>query len=320
VLGPPLGGFITTVFDWRWIFWINIPIAVLGSVLVALYIPDVRIEGVPRFDTLGFVLLGPGLAASLTGLTLAGIGLAPVWLVAALTLAGVLLLIGYVQHAFGRADPLIDLRLLRLTTFRVSVTAGFVFRTGSGALPFLLPLMLQLGFGLTALQSGLLTFASGAGALGMKFVAQPILRRYGFRRVMSLNALIAAGFVLAPAFFTPATPWLVMILVLFVGWLSRSMQFTAIHAVAYADVPAPQLSSATSFQSVAQQLAGSLGITLAAFGLEAMQAITGGGALQIGHFPWVFALVAALPFLTAWPFSRLPESTGAEMLARPERA
>ncbi len=316
VVGPPLGGFITTFFDWRWIFWINVPVAVLGLVLVTLYIPDVRIDSVAGFDMRGFLLLGPGLAAFLTGVTLAGLTLVPVPGVVALVAGGLALLAGYVRHAGQSVDPIVDLRLLRLPTFRASATGGTLFRVGVGALPFLLPLMLQFGFGLSAFQSGMLTFAAGAGAMGMKFMAPPILRRWGFRRVLLGNAVLSAVFILAPAAFTLATPWAWMVVVLFVGGLSRSLQFTALNAVAYADVPSDRLSSATSFASVLQQLSGSIGITVAAFGLEAAQVLIGGPALSLAHFPAVFALIAGVSFLSVIPFLRLSRQAGSSLLPR----
>ncbi|MHA3915970.1 MFS transporter [Halovulum sp. GXIMD14793] len=314
VLGPPLGGFITTFFDWRWIFWINIPIAALGLVLVTLHIPDIRVDGVGRFDLGGFLLLGPGLAAALTGVTLLSVDIAPLSLSWALTLGGLILLAFYVRHALRHAAPIIDLRLMRLPTFRASVTGGTMFRVGSGALPFLLPLLLQLGFGLSAFQSGMMTFAAGAGAMMMKFFAPPLLRRFGFRKVLLVNAVLSAASLATPAAFTPQTPWLVMLLVLFIGGLCRSLQFTALHAVAYAEVSSDSLSSATSFSSVLQQLSWSLGITLAAFGLEAMQALTGADTILQGHFPAVFLLMAALPLISVIFFARLSRSAGAEML------
>jgi EmrB/QacA subfamily drug resistance transporter len=316
VLGPPLGGFITTFFDWRWIFWINVPIAVLGLILVTLLIEDVRVEGVAAFDLSGFLLLGPGLALFLSGVTLSGLGLVPGWIVAAMVAGGLALLAGYVRHAARRPDPIVDLRLLRLPTFRINATSGTLFRIGTGALPFLLPLMLQLGFGLSAFQSGMLTLATGLGALGMKFMAQPLLRRFGFRTVLVVNTVLAAAFLVAPATFTPDTPWLWMVGVLFVGGLSRSLQFTSVNAVAYADVPSDRLSSATSFNSVLQQLSGSIGITLAAFGLEAMQAATGSETITRDMFAPVFLLVGAVSLLAVVGFLRLPKTAGAALLPK----
>jgi EmrB/QacA subfamily drug resistance transporter len=316
VLGPPVGGFITTYLQWRWIFWINIPIAVLGLILSTLYIPDIRADTARSFDARGFLLLGPGLVLSLTGATISGLGIAPGPVIWALTALGIALVVLYIRHARTAPDPLIDIRLVRLPTFRISVGGGTLFRIGSGSLPFLLPLMLQVGFGLTAFQSGLLTFASGAGALLMKFAAQPILRRFGFRATLVANGALAAAFVAAPAAFTDTTPWTVMSLVLLAGGFCRSLQFTALNALAYADVPQAKLSSATSFSSVVQQLSASFGITVAAFALEGMQALTGGPLLQTAHFPWVFAAMAAITLASVAAFRRIPSTAGTEILAR----
>lgn len=314
VLGPPLGGYITTYWDWRWIFWINIPIALLGVILAGRYIPNLR-EPEPRsFDGRGFLLLGPGLAGFLTGATLLGLNLASPWQVVALMLGGATLIALYTRHARRAANPLVDLRLLALPTFRISVTAGTLFRVGVGALPFLLPLMLQLGFGLTAFQSGLLTFSAGVGALLMKFAAEPLLRRFGFRRVLTANAVISALFILAPALFTPTTPWLLMAFVLFIGGLSRSLQFTAVNAIAYAEVPSERLSSATSFSAVLQQLSGSIGITLAAMTLEGSGWLRGTAATDLANFPVVFAVIAALSVASAFLFIRLPQQAGAALV------
>ena len=303
VMGPPLGGYITTYFHWRWIFWINIPLAVLGIVLVTLLIPNIRETATGRFDLKGFVLAGPGLAAFLTGLTLAGLNLAPLWGILALVLGGMALTFGFVRHALRVADPLVDLRLLMLPTFRIAVMAGSLFRMSVGALPFLLPLMFQLGFGMTAFDSGLLTFSSGMGAMAMKFAAQPLLRRFGFRGVLMGNAVISGVLILGPAF-----------AVLVAGGLSRSLQFTSINAIGYAEVPAERLSSATSFTAVLQQLSGSVGITLAARGLEICGALRGTSAPDLGNFPYVFALLAGLALSSAAIFARLHKDAGQSMV------
>ncbi len=314
VIGPLLGGFITTHFDWRWIFWINIPIAAVGLALASAFIPDLREENGRVFDARGFLLLGPGLAIALTGVTLAGTDLASPGMLAALLIAGPTLLAGYVQHALRSREPLVDLRLLSLPTFNGAIVGGTIFRAGSGALPFILPLMLQVGFGLTPLQSGMLTFASGLGAIAMKFLAQPILQRFGFRRALTVNALLAGGLLLLPAFFTAGTPWFVMTAALFLGGLSRSLQFTGINAIAYADVPTERLSSATSFSAVMQELSNSIGVTLAALALEAVQRLLGGDTLATAHFPWAFAMVALLTSGSALIFARLAPDAGAGLI------
>ncbi len=314
VLGPPLGGYITTYWHWRWIFWINIPLAVLGVLLATLMIPNIREEVVARFDAKGFLMVGPGLAAFLTGATLAGLNLAPLWLVALLIGGGAALTTAFIRHALRVAEPLVDLRLLTLPTFRISIIAGTFFRVGVGALPFLLPLMFQLGFGLTAFQSGSLTFVSGMGAMMMKFAAQPLLRRFGFRGVLVGNALLSSILLAGPALFTPTTPILIMLAVLLAGGLSRSLQFTAVNAIGYAEVTGDRLSSATTFTAVLQQLSGSIGITIAAMGLEATGALRGTSATDIGNFPYIFLLITVLSVASAVAFARLSASAGASLV------
>ncbi|MCA8867576.1 MAG: MFS transporter [Rhodobacteraceae bacterium] len=314
VLGPPLGGFITTYFDWRWIFWINVPVAALGLFLVTVFIPKVPPTPVARFDAAGFWLLGPGLALFLSGGTSAGLGLASPLLLAAITGLGAILTIAYIRHSLVITNPLVDLRLLRYPTFRISAIGGAFFRFGTGANPFILPLLFQIGFGLTAFQSGLLTLASGAGALAMKFIAAPLLQRFGFRRALIGNSVLSAAFLLAPAAFTVQTPYVVMVSVLFLGGVCRSLQFTALNSMSYSEIGVTEMSSATSFNSASRQLTASIAITIAAFGLEVMQALTGGQALSMSHFPAVFGLLAFLSLLSNVWFARLSLTAGNEVL------
>ena len=206
VLGPPLGGFITTFISWRWIFWINIPVGLLGVVLATRYIADIREEGLPPLDVKGFLLSGIGLSGLAFGFTTIGQGLLPPAVVLALLVAGAIGCWLYVRHARVVQAPLLDLNLLKVDTFFASVVGGFLFRIGVGATPFLLPLFLQLGFGMSPLQSGLLTFASAIGAIAMKTTAAPILRRFGFKRVLVTNAVVSGFFIAAIAMFTLGSP------------------------------------------------------------------------------------------------------------------
>ena len=320
VLGPPLGGFITTYFDWRWIFWINIPVAILGLGLATFYIPDVREPGTAKFDLLGFLLVGPGLAMFLTGATVAGLGIVGTPLIIALIVAGTLLLGFYIRHALTHELPLLDLKLLALPTFRATMTGGLLFRMGAGAIPFLLPLLFQEGFGLTPFQSGMMTLATGLGAMAMKTLAEALLGRFGFRHVLLVNAAISAVFVMVPAAFTPATPWFLIVFLLLLAGFSRSLQFTSLNVLAYADVPPEKLSRATSFAAAQQELAGSIGVSVAALGLEMMQRINGTTELERHLFPPVFIGVALISALSIWAFSRLPRGAGGSLIMRPPAA
>ena len=204
VLGPPLGGFITTYFHWRWIFWINVPIGLVGVLLSLKFIENVRELEVPRFDFRGFFLSGAGLLSLVFGLTVIGVPFVPRLVAGALVIGGLALLAAYVSHARREADAIIDLDLLKIRTFFAGVVGGFLFRIGIGAIPFLLPLLLQIGFGLTPFASGSLTFAAAAGALAMKFSAATIIRRFGFRRILVANCMISALFLAGCGLFTAA--------------------------------------------------------------------------------------------------------------------
>jgi EmrB/QacA subfamily drug resistance transporter len=321
VIGPPLGGFITTYYDWRWIFWLNVPIGLAGIVFATFIIPQVRADFVPPLDAVGFVLCGAGLSSLIFGLTLLGREVLPEWAAMSLVAGGGALVALYVLHARRTAHPIVDLSLLRIATFRASVAGGALFRIGIGAIPFLLPLMLQLAFGLSPFASGMLTFAAAAGALTMKFTAAPILRRLGFRRVLAANTLICAALLGAVALFTTQTPHLVIVAVLLAGGFFRSLQFTSLNALAYADVEPGRMSRATSFAAAAQQLALSIGVAFAALVLEASMALRGGSELATADFAAGFVAVALVTALPAAYFLRLAPDAGAEVSGhRHERA
>ena len=315
VIGPPVGGFITTYFDWPWIFWINIPVGLLGLALATLYIPEVRGEGRVAFDRLGFVLSGLGLAGFMTGSTTLGLGLLPLPVVLVALFGGGALLVAYVIHSRRTAEPIVDLTLLSIPTFRHSLSGALLFRIGMGATPFLLPLLLQIGFGMTPFQSGLITFSAAVGAIAMKFLAPPILRRYGFRNVLLWNTLIAAGFVALPAAFTPTTPVGLMTGLLLIGGFFRSLQFTSINALSYADIPPMRMSRATTLASVAQQLSLSVGISTGAVALEVTTRMSGGAITASAFWP-AFVIVGLITLLSLIPFRRLANDAGDEMSGR----
>jgi EmrB/QacA subfamily drug resistance transporter len=315
VIGPPVGGFITTYFSWPWIFWINIPVGILGFVLATLFIPDLREETRVDFDVLGFVLSAFGLAFFMTGSTSIGLDLLPLPLVLIFFLGGASLLVAYALHSRHVAHPIIDLSLFRIPTFATSVAGALLFRIGVGATPFLLPLLLQVGFGMTPFESGMITFAAAIGAIAMKFTAPPLLRRFGFRSVLIANAVIAGAFVALPAVFTPATPIAVMTGLLLIGGFFRSLQFTSVNALAFADVPPNRMSRATTLTSVAQQLSLSVGISIGAIILETTARISGGGLSADSFWP-AFTIVGILTALSVIPFALLARDAGDEMSGR----
>jgi MFS family permease len=316
VLGPPLGGFITTYAGWHWIFWINIPIAAAGIVLSIAYIPQIRETAASSFDWLGFALVGPGLAAVLGAVSLLGLDYGTGSAVYVLFVAGVLLLAAYVRHALTHENALIDLKLLRIPTFQKGISGGFLFRVGVGATPFLLPLLLQTALGMTAFQSGLTTFVTGAGALTMKLVAPRIITRFGFRQVLLKNAIFAAIFAGAPILFLMGVPIPIMMALLFIGGLSRSLEFTSVNAVVYADIAQEHLSRASTFSAVLQELSGSVGIAIAAITLQTSQVFLGGNELAPDHFVCAFALITLISLAAAIPFSKLPTDAGGSLTRR----
>ena len=316
VIGPPLGGFITTYLHWRWIFLINVPIGLAGMVLTSLYIENVRDPGRPPLDVEGFVLSGLGLALTLLGLSSFGRRLVETGTSLLAVALGLALVVLYAVRARHRPNPLIDLRLLELPTFRAGLLGGVLFRVGVGAIPFLLPLMLQLGFGLSALQSGLLTFASAAGAMFMKTLAARILRGFGFRSVLVWNALVASAFIAATGLFTPATPIAVILLTLLAGGCFRSLEFTSLNTIVYADVPTSKMSAATSLVSVTQQISISLGIVIGAAILEGVSALEGHRELVTADFLPAFATVALISAASAPIFARLQPTAGDEIAGR----
>jgi EmrB/QacA subfamily drug resistance transporter len=313
VVGPPLGGFITTYFSWHWIFLINIPIGLLGIFMAQRYIDPIKSENPERFDLYGLMLAGLAVAGLAFGLSVAGLNLLPWTIVIALICGGAIAMMFYLKHARHTASPVLDFTLLRYPTLRASVTGGFLFRMGVGAIPFLLPLLMQVGFGLSPFKSGLVTFASAVGAMGMKTLAARIIRTFGFRNVMVINALVSSVFLGACALFTPSTPLLLIMIILVVGGFFRSLQFTAINTIAYAEVEPAEMSRATTLVSVNQQLAISAGVAVGAFAVEAAMTLQGSAELSAADFWPGFAVVAIISALSAYAFWCLPDDAGHEV-------
>jgi EmrB/QacA subfamily drug resistance transporter len=316
VIGPPLGGFITTYFSWHWIFLINIPIGLLGIFMAQRFIDPIRSDNPERFDLYGMVLAGIGLAGIAFGLSVAGLNLLPWSVVAALVAIGAVSMTLYVIHSRRTASPVLDFGLLRLPTMRASILGGFLFRLGIGSMPFLLPLLMQIGFGLSPFSSGLVTFGTAAGAMGMKTLAARIIRTFGFRNLMTVNAVISSIFLGACALFTVTTPLLLIVIILVVGGFFRSLEFTAINTVAYAEIEPPQMSRATTLVSVNQQLAVSAGVAVGAFSVETTLWIRHMTELTADVFAPAFVVVSVISMVSAFFFWRMPDDAGHEISGR----
>ncbi|TDR42463.1 EmrB/QacA subfamily drug resistance transporter [Tahibacter aquaticus] len=312
MLGPPLGGFIVTWFDWRWIFLINLPMGALGIALALRYVPNLR-EPPGPLDGVGFALSGLGLALTLFGFSTIGRHLVPLWVALGCLGSGLVALLAYVVHAQRHPRPLLDLSLFRLPTFRAGVVGGSLFRIGVGATPFLLPLMLQLGFGLSPLQSGLITFVSAAGAMFMKTLAANILRRWGFRRVLVFNALIASVLLACYGLFRADTPHLFISAVLLIAGCFRSLQFTSLNAISYAEVDPVRMGQASSLAGMMQQLSLSVGVAIGGYALQLASVFSGQAETAAVNFSVAFAVVGFCSALSVWSMWRLPAEAGEEM-------
>jgi MFS family permease len=310
--GPPLAGFLVTYADWRWIFVINIPVAIIGIVLATLYFSNEREEPVP-LDVKGFLLSSIALPGIVLGAALAGRHLSSPWAAIIAFTIGIGASILYVRHARTVPRPLLDLRLFSYPTFDAGVVGGTLFRFGIGASAFLMPLMLQLGFGYDAMTSGLVTFAGALGALSMKSIAPFLLRRFGFRPILIWNGVLTVAMIVATSFFTPATPHLVMSTVLLAGGFVRALQFSSLNAIAYADIPPERSSAATSLASVAQQVSISLGVAIAAVALEISSAFAGRTTLAPQDFSFALLVVATLSALSIVRLMRLAPDAGSAL-------
>jgi EmrB/QacA subfamily drug resistance transporter len=307
-MGPLLGGLITTYASWRWLFYVNVPFGLVGMFLALRFIADGRAQEPPRFDLRGFLLCGAGLALLQFALENVGRPMLPPSGVAAMFVVGAICLGWFALHALRKTDPALDLRLFSIRTLRVSSLVGGLSRMGVNAVPFMLPLMLQLGFGLSPIQSGSLTFVTSIGTLAVRPISARLLRWLGFRNLLLGNAVLCSAVIAAFALTGPATPhWLIVVHVLFFG-VVRSTQFVTTNTLTYADTPSAKLSRSTSLGGVVQQLTISLGVAMAA----TILGVIAGPALapSVAQFHLAFVLVALVTLSSAPGFLLLARDDG----------
>jgi len=263
MLGPIAGGLIVSYFHWRMIFFVNIPIGLTGLYLVRKHLPDYRGDGVDPVDIVGLILFGAGI--SLLSYVLEVFGehtLGTIEIVGLLVLAFALLA-GYGLHASKIAYPLLHLKLFRIRTFRASVSGSFITRLGVGGIPFLFPLLYQVGLGFSPVQSGLLMMPQAIAAISLKMTMPKILARYGYRAVLVSNTIIIGLMILLFSTIGPATPvWLIVLMVFSYGFFT-SLQYTSMNTLVYADISDEEASSASSLASTMQQMSISFGVASA---------------------------------------------------------
>lgn len=268
IIGPPLGGFITRYASWHWIFFINVPLGLAAIILSLRIIPDIRETERRSFDLSGFITTSVAMVSLVTAMERLGDRQPQIWPTLALAALGFGCLLYSIRHFRRAAAPMVRLDALQVPTFRVTMYGGSLFRASISAVTFLLPLLFQVGFGMDPFHSGLLVLAVFVGNLTIKPATTPLIRWLGFRRLLLINGALNVCSLLACALLTPQTPVWAIMLILYLGGVFRSIQFTGVSTLAFADVPAAQMSDANTLFSTASQLAVGLGITLGAIGIR----------------------------------------------------
>ena len=307
VVGPLIGGFVTTYFSWHWNFFINVPLGIIGIALAIRFIPDVTMPPPEAFDYKGFMIIAAGLGIAQVAIeslgreTISG----PVQF-GLFTISGALLL-AYRLYATRRPSPVLDFRMFRIRTFSVAVLAGSIIRSGLGTIPFLLPLLLQVGFGLDPLQSGFLTAFNTAGKLSMRAWVSNFLKRFGFRNVFLVGAVISALMVAGVGLFTAATPHALIAIYLFIFGVLRSAQTIGLGALAYSEVEQTDMSKATSIYALVQRFSQSLGVGVSA---SLLTVLSNGDAITVADFGILFLILGLLIASSIIGLCRLKSTDG----------
>ncbi len=263
MLGPLAGGLIVGLFHWRVIFFVNLPVGLLGLYLVYRHLPDYRAEQSDELDLVGLILFGSGIALLSYVLEIFGEHTLSGAEMSGLLAISVVLILGYWRHAIVAAHPLLQLQLFRIRTLRAAVVGSFITRLGAGGMPFLLPLLYQVGLGYSPVQSGLLIMPQSVAAIGLKMTIPHILTRFGYRWVLLGNTILLGLVIALFATIGGTTPiWLIGIQAVAFGFFS-SLQFTSMNTLVYADVSESQASQASTFASTLQQMSMSFGVASA---------------------------------------------------------
>jgi len=312
LVGPLAGGLIVQWLPWRFVFWVNLPICLAGVLLASRHMPDFRSDESVPLDKLGFLLFGAGVGLLAYALEVLGEHRLPWPLVVFLIVVGAGLIVAYLLHSRRREHPLLALDLFRLRTFRVSVGGGFITRLGVGGMPFLLPLLYQIGLGVPPWKAGLLMMPTPAAAILMKFMTGGILRRIGHRNALRWNTLLMGAVLFSYSLVQPGVPVAVILSLAFLHGFFMSLQFTSVNSLAYAEVPDERTSGASTITSTGQQMSMSFGIAFASLlailllgGLEQRDPLT-----LVWGLHRTFWILGAFTVLSSFTFRSLRPDDG----------
>ncbi|MDR0825414.1 MAG: DHA2 family efflux MFS transporter permease subunit [Prevotella sp.] len=313
IIGPVVGGYLSTYWTWHWIFYLNIPISVICAALAWHFIPKEQNDGLPkrRFDAVGFVLSGVALAGFMYGVELFSRSEVPYYVSGIVITVSVCLLLFNIRYSRHISNPLIDYSIIKIPTYKITIFTGSLSRIVIGVSPYMVPLMFQEGFGLNPFQSGMLFLATMAGNLTMKPATIWVMRRYNFRTVLVVNGFLVAIFTFFTALLLPTTPVILIVVVMFLSGMFRSMQFSAITTLAFAEIPQERMTAANTLYSTVQQMTTGLGIAVGAVSIRFSNMINGGSEhYTVADFRLAFIFIAILGIVSLYGFTKLTADAG----------
>lgn len=313
VLGPVLGGVLVTWASWHWIFLINIPIGITGLIYARKYMPDFTTPR-RRFDMTGFLLFGLSLVLFSCGIDLFGEKIVKTWVAMAIIFTSLMLMFCYIRHAHHHPTPLIAFSLFRTRTFSVGIAGNLVTRLGTGCIPFLIPLMLQVGFGYPAIIAGCMMAPVAIGSIIAKSFVTQVLRHFGYRRTLTGITVIIGLIIAQFALQSPAMPVWMLVLPLFLLGMAMSTQFTSMNTITLADLTDENASSGNSLLAVTQQLSISLGVAISAAALRFYQNFT--HTSMVEQFHYTFITMGAITITSALMFMLLRAKDGNNLIMK----